>query len=111
VNQKIEGFYTVCAQRELTGSQGVIIPWSNRESLMLNQKVIEAVASGKFHIWAVKYLDQAIELMTGLKIGLPADNEAEFEPGTFNYQVNQRLIQFNESLKRQESEEGRKKAC
>ncbi|KPL78401.1 hypothetical protein ADN00_06650 [Ornatilinea apprima] len=103
VNQKIEGFFTICAQKELTGSQGVIIPWSNRQNLMLTQQVIDAVASGKFHIWAVKYLDQAIELITGLQIGLPSEKEEEFEPGTFNYLVNEKIIEFNQSLKEQEA--------
>ncbi|NMC54540.1 MAG: AAA family ATPase [Chloroflexi bacterium] len=103
VNQKIEGFFTICAQKELTGSQGVIIPWSNRHNLMLTQQVVDAVASGKFHIWAVKTLDQAIEQITGMESGAPIDKGEKYPPGTFNYLVNEKIVEFNQSLKEQEA--------
>ena len=47
VNEKIEGFFDVCRERGLTGSQGVLIPSSNVKHLMLRSDVVEAAAAGK----------------------------------------------------------------
>jgi lon-related putative ATP-dependent protease len=69
VNEKIEGFYLCCRHAGLTGRQGVMIPASNVEDLMLKPEVVEAVRAKKFHIWAVKTIDQGIELLTGVKAG------------------------------------------
>ncbi|AZR72610.1 ATP-dependent protease [Anoxybacter fermentans] len=63
VNQKIEGFYKVCKAKGLTGTQGVVIPVQNIENLMLDKEIIEAVKDGKFHIYSVKDIDEAIEIM------------------------------------------------
>jgi len=35
----------------------------------LNDEVIEAVKEGKFHIYAVKTIDEGIEILTGMKAG------------------------------------------
>jgi predicted ATP-dependent protease len=69
VNQKIEGFFDICAARGLTGSQGVIIPESNRANLMLAERVVEAVRSGTFAIHAISSVDEAMALLTGMEIG------------------------------------------
>jgi predicted ATP-dependent protease len=69
VNEKIEGFYAVCKTRGLTGDQGVMVPKDNLRNLMLKPEVIEAVRSGRFHIWAVSTVDQGIELLTGVPAG------------------------------------------
>ena len=71
VNEKIEGFYQVCKAKGLTGKQGVIIPVSNQKNLMLRQEVVESVKKGKFHIWAVKNIDEGIEILTGIPAGKP----------------------------------------
>lgn len=65
VTQKVEGWYAVCLERGLTGEQGVMIPASNVSDLMLRVSVVEAVAAGKFHIWAVSTVDEGIEVLTG----------------------------------------------
>lgn len=70
LNEKIEGFYRICRIQGLTGNQGVIIPASNIQSLVLNDEVIKAVKDGKFHIYPVQIVDDAIELLTGIKSGL-----------------------------------------
>ncbi|WP_434360698.1 Lon protease family protein [Parasalinivibrio latis] len=75
VNEKIEGFYRICAHRGLTGEQGVILPESNLSNLCLNKDVIEAVKQGKFHIWHVSDVNDAVELLTGLPFG--GDEETE----------------------------------
>jgi len=67
INHKIEGFYYTCKALGLNGKQGVIIPARNRDNLILKEEVVEAVREGKFHIWAVEHVDEAIELATGMK--------------------------------------------
>lgn len=65
INEKIEGFYKVCAFRGLTGKQGVILPKTNLGNLCLNDEVIEAIRAGQFHLWAVESVDDALPLLTG----------------------------------------------
>ncbi|MFC1503198.1 AAA family ATPase [Pseudomonadota bacterium] len=65
INEKIEGFYRVCVHRGLTGNQGVILPKTNLANLCLNDEVLDAIKSEKFHIWAVESVDDAIPLLTG----------------------------------------------
>ncbi len=74
VNEKIEGFFDLCDARGLTGDQGVMIPASNVQNLMLRQDVVEAVAEGKFNIFAVTTIDQGVEILTGLPAGEPDKN-------------------------------------
>jgi lon-related putative ATP-dependent protease len=66
VNEKIEGFFDICVACGLTGSQGVIIPTANSQHLMLREDVLEAVEAGRFRVYAVSTVDQALELLTGL---------------------------------------------
>ena len=69
VNEKIEGFFDICRKRGLTGTQGVLIPESNVQHLMLRRDVIQACATGKFFIYPVTTIDQGIELLTGRSAG------------------------------------------
>ena len=69
VNEKIEGFYEVCKLKGLTGQQGVMIPDSNVQNLMLKEEVVEAVKAGKFNVYSVKTIDEGIEVLTGRKAG------------------------------------------
>ncbi len=98
VNEKIEGFFRVCKAKGLTGTQGVIIPYQNIKNLMLNKEVVKAVEDGKFHIYAIKTIDEGIELLTGVKAGklLP---DGTYEPDTVNYLVDQKLREMAELLK------------
>src|ERR1700675_32759 len=73
VNEKIEGYFGVCRIQGLTGSQGVMIPASNVEDLMLREDIIDAVAAGKFHIWPVATVEQGIEILTGRAAGTRDD--------------------------------------
>jgi len=66
VNYKIEGFFDICVKKGLTGTQGVIIPWQNKQNLMLRDDIVEAVSDGKFHIYIIKRAEEAIELLTGM---------------------------------------------
>ena len=69
VNEKIEGFFTLCRRRGLTGRQGVVIPESNVADLQLDAAVVAAVAAGEFHIFAVSSIDEGIALLTGEAAG------------------------------------------
>jgi len=65
VNDKVEGFFRLCAARGLSGEQGVVLPRSNVADLMLEPELVEAVRAGRFHVHAVDHVDEALALMTG----------------------------------------------
>ena len=65
VIEKVEGFFDTCEILGLNGKQGVLLPASNVHNLMLNKKVIKAVEKGRFHIYAVSHVDEALALLTG----------------------------------------------
>lgn len=73
VNEKIEGFFDVCAIKGRSDQQGVIIPRSNMHNLMLRPDIVKAVERGEFHIWAIDHVTEAIELFTGKPAGEPSD--------------------------------------
>jgi lon-related putative ATP-dependent protease len=93
VNQKIEGFFDICKSRGLTAEQGVLIPASNVQHLMLRQDVVQAVEAGQFHIYPVQTVDEGIEILTGVPAGAP-DEEGEYSPGSLNDQVKKRLAEL-----------------
>jgi lon-related putative ATP-dependent protease len=95
VNEKIEGFFDVCKARGLTGEQGVIIPTSNVQHLMLRHDVVEAVETGQFHIYPMRTVDEAIELLTGIPAG-ERDVEGNFPEGSINQLVEARLVELAE---------------
>lgn len=99
VNHKIEGFFDICAQRGLSGSQGVLIPAANVKHLMLRPRVIKAVADGQFHIFPVSHIEQGLELLTGLAAGEP-DADGLFPEGSINRRVRERLLSFAETRAR-----------
>ena len=90
VNEKIEGYFDICAERGLTGDQGVLIPAANVKHLMLNQKVRNAVAEGKFNIFAISNIEQGIELLTGIQMGEP-DQGGVYPPDTISGKIQQRI--------------------
>ena len=69
VNEKIEGFFEICKDHGLTGSQGVVIPIQNVKELMLKDEVVEAVREKKFHIYPITRVEEGIEILTGIKAG------------------------------------------
>ena len=92
VNEKIEGFYDVCAERGLTGTQGVLIPQANMRHLMLRPDVVEAIAAGRFHVYPVNHVDQGLELLSGMRAG------SVETPDTFHALVNARLRQLAQDI-------------
>ncbi|PYU58404.1 MAG: ATP-dependent protease [Acidobacteria bacterium] len=98
VNEKIEGFFDVCSIKGLTGTQGVMMPESNVEDLMLREDVLEAVAAGTFHIWPVAKVEQGIEILTGIAAG-KKNGDGKFEPGTVLGMIDERLHTMAHMLK------------
>jgi len=93
INEKIEGFFDICAQRGLTGSQGVIVPEANVHHLMLRQDVVEACNAGVFTIYAVDNADDVLELLTDLKAGTRGKN-GQYPSDSFNGRVEAQLMKF-----------------
>jgi ATP-dependent Lon protease len=98
VNEKIEGFFDVCRIKGLTGTQGVVIPESNVEDLMLREDVLEAVTAGKFHIWPVAKIEQGIEVLTGVRAGC-RNGDGTFEKGTVFAMMDERLNDMAKMMK------------
>jgi lon-related putative ATP-dependent protease len=92
VNEKIEGFFDICHSRGLSGDQGVIIPHANIVNLMLNKNVVEAARNKKFHIYAVKTIDEAMTILTGKAAG-ERDKKGKFPKDSINALVENRLQQ------------------
>lgn len=104
VNEKIEGFFAVCKNRGLTGDQGVVIPRANVKNLMLKKEVVEAVESGKFHVYAASTVDEAIEILTGMPAGERGPDNA-WPEGTVNHLVEKRLCEMAKKQKAEEKAE------
>lgn len=98
VNEKIEGFFEVCKTKGLSGKQGVIIPTSNVQNLMLKEAVVDAAKAGKFHIYPVKTIDEGIEILTGVKAGVKR-TDGTFQKDTVNYFVDKHLKEMAEKLR------------
>jgi lon-related putative ATP-dependent protease len=97
VNEKIEGFFESCVRRGLTGKQGVIIPARNTKHLALRRDVVQAVESGKFTVYAVNTMDEAIELLTGVPAG-ERGLEGEYAPDTIYGRAAQRLAELAQAV-------------
>ncbi len=93
VNQKIEGFFDICTSKGLTGQQGVLIPSSNVQNLMLREDVVEAIKEGKFSVYSVESVDEGIEILTGVPAGKRLDG-GKFEEGSINDRAQKRLEQL-----------------
>lgn len=100
INEKIEGFFDVCSLRDLDGSQGVLIPQSNEQNLMLREDVAEAVEKGQFNVWAVTTVDEGIELLTGRSAGQFDPEKGAFPEGSVFAEVAETLSGFAETLKK-----------
>jgi len=96
VNEKIEGYFAVCKAMGLSGEQGVVIPQANVRHLMLKDEVVEAVAAGKFHVYAVSTVDEAIEVVTARTAG-DVRWDGTYPVGTVNAAVLKRLREMDET--------------
>jgi predicted ATP-dependent protease len=97
---KIEGFFEACRQRGLNGKQGVMIPASNVQHVILRPEVARAVADGRFHVWSVSTIEEGIELLTGVPAG-ERGADGQYPEGTLYRRVEDRLAGFAEQLREQ----------
>ena len=93
VNEKIEGFFDICNARGLTGTQGVLIPRSNAQHLMLRADVVAACAAGRFAIYPVRTIDEGIWLLTGRQPG-ERGSDGRYPQDSANRLVEDRLTAF-----------------
>jgi predicted ATP-dependent protease len=98
VNEKVEGFFAICNARGLSGNQGMILPRTNLVNLMLRRDVVRAVTEGRFHLYAVDHVDQAMSLLAGMPAG-EADAEGNFPEDSVNGRVTARLVHLAELRK------------
>ena len=95
VTRKIEGFFEVCRRKGLTGEHGVLLPWDNRDHLMLKDEVVKAVEQDLFHIYPVQSIEEAMELLTGMQAGTRGE-QGHFPENTLFHMVDVRLRQLAE---------------
>ncbi|MCB2226254.1 MAG: AAA family ATPase [Desulfarculaceae bacterium] len=98
VNLKVEGFFRLCEERGLTGKQGVVIPASNAKNLMLHPDVVAAAQEGKFAVYTVETVDEALELFTGLPAGQRGE-DGKFPEGTLNHLAEAELERMRQVVK------------
>ncbi len=93
VSRKVEGFFEVCRRRGLTGRQGVLFPADNAVHLMLKDEVVEAVAAGRFHLYPVATIEQAMNILSGRPAGARR-KDGRYPPGTLYQMVDARLAEL-----------------
>jgi lon-related putative ATP-dependent protease len=101
VNAKVEGFFRLCRERGLTGSQGVVIPRANAKNLMLHPDIVAAAKKGSFAVYAVETVEQAVELFTGVGAGRPK-KDGSYPQRTVYHKVTAELKRLRELAQRHE---------
>ncbi len=99
VSEKVEGFFRLCRERGLTGTQGVVIPASNAADLQLDEEVRDAIGSGRFHVYTVATVEEGIGLLTGREAGTRGA-DGGFPPDTVLGSCEARVRAMAEELKR-----------
>ncbi|BAL25172.1 Lon protease family protein [Azoarcus sp. KH32C] len=107
VNEKIEGFFQLCRARGLTGEQGVLIPAASVKQLMLREEVVEAARAGRFHVFPVANVDEAITLLTGMEAGIP-DAKGILPRESVNHRVAEALAVMTSAKHAADQSGGRK---
>jgi predicted ATP-dependent protease len=96
--RKAEGFYRTCVEAGgLTGTQGVVFPAANEPNLILRSELVEAIAAGRFHMWSVRHVDEAIELFTGVPAGTP-DAAGNYPADSVYGRIAGQLVAFDRAL-------------
>jgi len=108
VNEKIEGFFTTCQLKGgLSGNQGVIMPASNVQNLMLDSEVVAAVKAGDFHVYAVSHVEEAVAMLMGTPAGTP-DSKGRYPKGTVFGIIQQRFEKMREHERQEHSRDENK---
>ncbi len=98
VNEKIVGFFDACFERGLTGEQGVIIPKTNIGQLMLPDNIVQAVANGEFHVYAVDTIYDALAILTNIPVH-EKNKKGEYKKHTLFGKIVERLLQWQDDGK------------
>lgn len=106
LNEKIEGYFRICEKAGLDGSHGVLLPWRNRSHLMLDQKVVDAVAQGLFHIYTAEHVLEGLELLTSMASGV-ADAAGAYPPETVLGRAQTALLEYRRACQASEHRKGR----
>lgn len=93
VTEKVEGFFMVCRDMGLTGTQGVVIPRTNVKNLMLHSEIVEACEAGEFHIYAAETIFDALEIFSGWEVGRP-DDAGAYAEGTLLHRAEEKAFAF-----------------
>lgn len=96
INEKIEGYFRVCATMGLTGQQGVLLPGRNARHLMLDAEVVAAVEQGLFHLYAVDQAIDGLELLSGMPTGV-ANGGGNYPRASLLGCVQQTLLRYQRS--------------
>lgn len=108
VNEKVEGFFSTCRLTgELTGTQGVIVPSTNVQNLMLEQEVVQAVRNGQFSVHAVSRAEEAITLLLGKPAG-KADDKGRYPKQSVFGIIQQRLEKMREHERQEHARDDHK---
>jgi lon-related putative ATP-dependent protease len=84
VNEKIEGFFHVCRERDPARVHEVIIPASNARDLMLDEEIVDACNKGLFKVTTVETVEDALFILTGERWNGPgAAGSTSTKPGIF----------------------------
>ena len=98
LTHKAEGFYRTCVETgDLTGTQGVVFPASNEPSLVLDDDICDAVVAGRFHVWSVETVAEALELFTGETAGV-ANANGDYPVESIYGRIAERLVEYDRIL-------------
>lgn len=98
ISEKIMGYYSICSQKGLNGSQGVIVPSLNRNNLMLPKEICQAVQEKRFHIWSADTIDDGLQLLSGLAPG-EANKKGIYPSDSFRGKIQSRLKEMANQVK------------
>lgn len=102
INHKVEGFYRVCHTKGLTGKQGVIMPRSNQDHIILRDDISEAIRDKKFHVWTVQTVEEAIYLMMDMPAGT-CDAKGQYPDNTIYGLVSKQLTKYHKAMSNKRS--------
>ncbi len=100
VNEKVEGFFDLCRLKGLSGEQGVMIPARNQSQLMLRKDVVQAVADGRFRIFAVSTIEEGLAVLTGKEAGSRKSPDEDFAPESIFGRADAKLTRLAEQVAR-----------
>lgn len=101
-HHKIEGFFRACVEAgTLAGGQGAAIPAANEKNLVLRANVEAAVRDGKFSIYSLETIEDAVELFLGMPAGVP-DASGIYPADTVFGLVAAKLAEYDSVLKDRE---------